>query len=149
MMPDSSHIIEKVNNLPNCYIFDIDGTLAIKGDRSPFDWMKVDIDTLNLPVAHTFRHLAEKHFMIILSGRDSVCREITEEWLEKHNIKYDLLIMRKKDDMTKDAIIKKGFYEEYIKGKYNIVGIFDDRNQVVEMWRSLDLPCYQVAYGDF
>jgi len=26
---------------------------------------------------------------------------------------------------------------------------FDDRNQVVEMWRGLGLPVYQVADGDF
>ena len=40
-------------------------------------------------------------------------------------------------------------YEENIEGKYNVVTVFDDRNQVVEMWRSLGLSVCQVNYGDF
>jgi hypothetical protein len=27
--------------------------------------------------------------------------------------------------------------------------IFDDRDRVVAMWRSLGIPCFQVAKGDF
>jgi predicted kinase len=37
-------------NLPKACIFDIDGSLSKMGDRSPYDWKKVGIDTLNEPV---------------------------------------------------------------------------------------------------
>lgn len=77
------------------------------------------------------------------------CLPETEKWLADNYIVYDQLVMRKADDQTKDSIIKQDFYNKYIKGKFNVLGIFDDRNQVVEMWRSLGLPCYQVAEGDF
>ena len=30
-----------------------------------------------------------------------------------------------------------------------MVGVFDDRDQVVQMWRSLGLTVFQVADGDF
>ena len=39
------------SELPNAVIFDIDGTLAIMGNRSPFEWDKVDRDSLNEIVA--------------------------------------------------------------------------------------------------
>jgi len=30
-----------------------------------------------------------------------------------------------------------------------VVGVFDDRAQVVRMWRALGLTVFHVAYGDF
>lgn len=45
--------------------------------------------------------------------------------------------------------MKKEIYEKYIKGKYNVMGVFDDRDRVVEMWRSIGLTCFQVDYGKF
>ena len=139
------------SELPDCYIFDIDGTLAIKGDRSPYDWSRVGIDTLNAPVAHTLSalHSTNQASIFIFSGRDERCRDETEKWLSDHKILYDELVMRPKEDVSRDSIIKECMYNDHIKGKFNVLGIFDDRNQVVEMWRSLGLPCYQVAEGDF
>ena len=34
-------------------------------------------------------------------------------------------------------------------GKENIVGVFDDRQKVVDMWRKNGLTCFQVADGNF
>ena len=44
---------------------------------------------------------------------------------------------------------KAEIYEKELKGKYNIIMIYDDRDQVVETWRSLGLKCAQVEYGEF
>jgi predicted kinase len=145
-------------DLPFCYIFDIDGTLAIKGNRSPYDWEKVGEDKYNQPVRDLYlallqwRSLKEHNKIlefIVMSGRDSVCRPQTEEWLEGYGMKYDHLYMRAEGDMRKDTVIKKEIYEQHIEGKYNVLGIFDDRNQVVDMWRELGHTVFQVADGDF
>jgi hypothetical protein len=40
-------------------------------------------------------------------------------------------------------------FEENMRGKYYIEYVLDDRNQVVDMWRSIGLICLQVAEGDF
>ena len=45
--------------------------------------------------------------------------------------------------------IKREIFENYIRDYYNIQFVLDDRNQVVEMWRSLGLKCLQVQEGDF
>lgn len=139
------------SDLPDCYIFDIDGTLAIMGDRGPYEWTRVEVDTPNLPVCMLWEPLRKSSDRIfIFSGRDSICRDQTERWLRLNNITYyDGLFMRPESDQRKDSIIKQELYEANIKDKYNVLGIFDDRNQVVDMWRSLGLPCFQVAYGDF
>jgi predicted kinase len=130
------------------YIFDIDGTLALKQNRSPFDWDKVDQDEINQPVLNILNTLVEENTIIIFSGRDEICREKTETWLGKYCIYPTLLLMRKHGDMRKDSIVKMELFDE-IKDKYNIKGVFDDRKQVVEMWRSIGLTCFQVAEGDF
>jgi len=144
--------------LPLCIICDIDGTLAKMGDRSPYDWSKVGLDTLNFSVANvlnTYKALDaqnplwEETRIIIVSGRDSICRTETKRWLEENCIEYHHLFMRKKGDNRDDRIVKKEIYETKIKGKANVLFVLDDRNKVVEMWRSLGLTCLQVAEGDF
>ena len=57
--------------------------------------------------------------------------------------------MRKTGDFRKDSIVKKELFDENVRGKYNIEFVLDDRNQVVEMWRSIGLVCLQVADGNF
>jgi hypothetical protein len=42
--------------------------------------------------------------------------------------------MRAEGDDRKDWIVKKEFYDEISKD-YNVLGVFDDRDQVVAMWR--------------
>ncbi len=152
--------IEKIKynpKLKNCCIFDIDGSLAHAINRNIFDWKRVGEDSVdwNLKyinnIFHSYGDLEWTTLLeiIILSGRDSVCRPETEKWLQDNGIYYDYLYMRKENYNRKDSIIKKEIYDEYIKDKYNVLGIFDDRNQIIDMWRSLGLPAYQVNYGDF
>lgn len=133
-------------NLKDCVICDIDGTLALMGDRSPFDWNRVDRDFLNDVVKqHLIMAKAAGKEIIIVSGRDSVCKDLTEEWLKYNDIPYDKIFMRPKNDFRKDNIIKGEIYDEEIQGKYNVFVVYDDRNQVISMWRSLGLDVFQVA----
>lgn len=58
--------------------------------------------------------------------------------------------MREAGNNEKDSIIKRRLFDTYIKDKYDIQFVLDDRNQVVDMWRKdLGLCCLQVDYGDF
>ena len=57
--------------------------------------------------------------------------------------------MRKNGYNKKDSIVKKEIFDEYIKDKYYVEFILDDRNQVVDMWREMGLTCLQVAEGNF
>jgi predicted kinase len=136
--------------LPSAWIVDVDGTLAIKSDRSPYDWDRVGEDAPNESVAELVRSLALAGYkIVVVSGRDSVCRPQTESWLYQHGIPYDELLMRARGDVRKDSIVKLEILRGQIASRYNVRGVIDDRRQVVEMWRSLGLVCAQVAPGDF
>lgn len=137
-------------SLPDAFIFDIDGTLAHMKNRSPFAWDRVGEDSLDEYVAHVLDALKKAgRQILIVSGRDGSSLQTTIEWLKENNIAYDNIWMRSAKDNRKDSEVKKEIYENEIKGKYNVLGVFDDRDQVVELWRSLGLKVYQCEYGNF
>jgi predicted kinase len=142
-------VVEYNPSLPDCYIFDIDGTLAEMHDRKPYEWSKVGQDKLNVHTRDILTILSQMKDIIIFSGRDSVCRAETEKWLYDNKISYKLLGMRTQGDMRSDSIVKEELYNEHIKDKYNVLVVFDDRDSVVKLWRELGINCYQVNYGDF
>lgn len=138
-------------NKQNAFMFDIDGTLARMVDRSPFDYTKVHTDMVNHNIAMILRCLMGNTGLpiIIMSGRKAECYEETKKWLAENNVPFDELFMRETEDNRKDSIIKEELYYKYVEPFYNIIGVFDDRNQVVDMWRSKGLTCLQVDYGGF
>lgn len=72
--------------LPSAVMCDIDGTLALRGDRGPYDFTRCDEDLLNVSVRHaldSFRR-ADDDVIVLLSGRGEEHREKTEEWLRRH-----------------------------------------------------------------
>ena len=132
-------------------ICDIDGTLAILGRRSPYDYQHVNRDRLNEPVALLVRAMSAQGYDIVLfTGRESSSEAKTKAWLEKHTIPYSTLVMRAVGDNRKDAVVKREMYERAVEGRYSVAFVLDDRDQVVAMWRKdLRLPCFQVDYGNF
>ena len=145
--PDPAPTIDP--QLPNCYIVDIDGTLAINNTRPPFAWNRVDEDALNPAVATLVEKLGQDTPIIVFSGRSSVCRELTIAWLKQHNINYQDLFMRPADDQRPDDILKSELYYAHVHGKYNAIGVIDDRPKVCRMWRNLGLTVFQVGNPDY
>ncbi len=129
-------------------ICDIDGTIAHMNGRSPYEFHKVGQDTLDDTLKEVLISLP--YPIVFLSGRDSICREATIKWLEKHGFSDPILHMRKEKDMRKDWIVKLELLEKEIIGQgQRPVLCFDDRDSVCQLWRYLGLKCYQVNYGDF
>jgi hypothetical protein len=140
-------------SLPQAIIVDIDGTLAFMDGRGPYDDSKIDTDLPNKPVIKLVNQL--RRFgaeVIIVSGRQNTpeCYAATLDWLDRYMFGTYRLFMREAGDTRKDAVVKKEIFDSRIKDKYYIQFVLDDRNQVVDMWRKeLNLPCFQVNYGDF
>lgn len=137
--------------LPPAFVFDIDGTLAnMEGVRGPFDWKKVGKDAPYNDVIEMARLLSSTdHEIIVVSGRDAVCRDETYGWLVSNDVPFDKLLMRPEGSQVRDSIIKHDIFHRDIAPYYNVRGVFDDRNQVVAMWRSMGVRCYQVQLGNF
>ncbi|MFK7115574.1 AAA family ATPase [Flavobacterium oreochromis] len=149
--PLDNILIAQNEALPKAIICDLDGTLALMNGRNPFDASKCDEDLLNVPVANVLKNYHQLGYKILLvSGREDKFQAPTLRFLEKHQIPFDELLMRKTKDSRKDSIIKKEIYKEHIVENYFVEFVLDDRNQVVDTWRKeLHLPCFQVFYGDF
>ena len=144
-------------------IFDLDGTLALIDDRrdlatkdnGKFDWDvffnpdNISLDLPNQPVIDMANLLSKQGFRIfILSGRSDVTHQATVNWLNDNGIWWDHLVMRPQNHLyLPDNDLKQMWLDSI--GKDNVAMVFDDRNQVVDMWRQNGLTCFQVADGDF
>jgi len=143
-------LLEQDETKPKAIIVDLDGTLAHMSGRSPFEWHRVGEDSCDETVAEIVRlHNDVGYKILIVSGRDSVCKDISEKWLDDNNIPNDFIFMRPEGDSRKDSIIKLELFNNYIRGNWNVKFVLDDRRQVVDVWRDLGLKCLQVAEGDF
>lgn len=135
--------------LPDAVLCDIDGTLALFGDKNPYQRDFIN-DTVNQPIKEILESFPPTTIRILVSGRSNEFLQETVKWLKKNEIGFNWIYMpRNKDDNRKDTIIKQEIYDNFIKDKFNVKFVLDDRDQVVELWRSLGLTCLQVAEGDF
>lgn len=133
-------------------IVDLDGTICLLDQRTPFEYEKCDTDLPHEPIIDIVkRYRTDPEFSVIfLSGREDSAYEKTKEWITKHiGNEPEYLFMRKTKDWRKDWIVKKEIFDAKIKPFFDILFVLDDRNQVVEMWRKEGLVCLQVAEGDF
>lgn len=137
--------------LPPAVLVDIDGTVALLDGRSPYDMSRVGDDEPNHAVIAAVRAMhAAGHAVVFCTGRDESARADTEAWLALHvGVEYEALFMRQLGDSRRDAVVKGEIFEAEIRDRWRIVGVFDDRQQVVKMWRELGLTVFQVAEGDF
>lgn len=142
---------------PSAILVDMDGTLALLNGRSPYDETRVLQDRPNLPVimAVMAAYWAGDR-IIVMSGRTAGCRRDTLEWIDVHlsdpcdvPVPIEGLHMRAEGDQRPDSVVKSELFDKHIRGRYNIRYVLDDRDQVVKLWRSMGLPCFQVNYGDF
>lgn len=144
-------------------IFDLDGTIALidhrrhyvegKGARATnAEWRNFFAECVNdkpnEPVIETLRALrAQGYSIIILSGRSDEVADQTKLWLKDNNVPYDELHMRPEGNYEADEKWKSRFLR--IWEPATILCVFDDRQKVVDMWRSQGVVCFQVAPGNF
>ena len=108
------------------------------GKDKPHDWCEFLIEKLKGCVK-----------VILVSGRPSEHEAATRDWLDRNQIHFDKLLMRRSGDFRKDMVVKEEIYREAIEPHYKVLFCIDDRKQVVYMWRRIGLVCLQCAPGDF
>ena len=132
--------------LPTCVICDIDGTLAYSPERSVYDYKKVDKDLPNKKLIEVLKRLNLP--IIVLSGRESSCKQETMDWLKNNGIDWTIFAMRTEGDNREDSIVKEELYNAIIKDKWNVLTVFDDRPRVIRMWKKLGLMVCDVSRQD-
>lgn len=136
-------------NLEECIIVDVDGTLAhISGSnpRNPYDASRALEDTLDDAVASVVGMAYDHGYkVIILTGRHSGHLDVTTEWLELNGIEYDEIYCREEGDVRQDTIVKEELYRTHVEPRFNVKYVIDDRPSVCRMWRSIGLKTLQVG----
>lgn len=145
-------------------VVDIDGTLSDNRHREHFaqnkEWeafhAALSADQPFEDVARLVR-LAHINMEIVLcTGRNEAYRQRTLEWLRKHDIPHDCLLMRPDFDWGPDTEIKpkllRRWHNETRPNREigdRVVFILEDRDKMVEAWREIGFNCWQVRLGGY
>jgi predicted nucleotidyltransferase len=144
-----------VEGTPRAVLVDIDGTVALHGDRDPYDTSRYHEDGVNIPVVLAVKAMLDAgHEVIMCSGRDEAFRDVTDRWLyeqvlKRYGLPYADLHMRPEGDTRRDDIVKLELFDKHIRDNYTVTCVFDDRDRVVKAWRGIGLTVLQVAEGNF
>ena len=151
--------------MKNTIIFDLDGTLALIDKRRDLsrkpngkidfkilhDPSNIYLDKPNLPVIRMAQLFAQDGFnIVIFSGRSDKTKFTTKSWLTHNRVPFHKLVMRPHKTMNfiPDEVLKKDMLDKHLDIN-DIFMVVDDRQKVVDMWRSLGLICLQAAEGNF
>ena len=151
--------------MKNTVIFDLDGTLADISVRrklatkpnGKMDWDifldpdNIKLDVPNDPVVKMAQLFTDDNFnIVIFSGRSDKTKHTTLDWLTHNKVPFNKLVMR--DSVTShfvpDDILKKDMLDKHLDID-DVFFVVDDRQKVVDMWRSLGLKVFQVDDGNF
>lgn len=147
--------------MTRCYLFDIDGTLADLTHRLPHiqkkpkDWDAFFAACLDdKPITHVVelaRTLSYEEDIVFVSGRSNRVQHQTVRWLSDQGLPVHStrLFMRRDGDHRPDHLVKAELLIAIREAGWEPIMAFDDRDQVVKMWRAAGIPCAQVAEGDF
>jgi hypothetical protein len=146
------------------YIFDIDGTLADISHRLHFIHQQIPADwdgffaacPKDVPIPEVIEVMRALwltgNTVLLVSGRSDAVRDLTTGWMWNQKVEYSGLYMRKAGDHREDSIVKAELLDEILRnwsGSGKIGGVFEDRQQVVDMYRAKGLRVFQVADGKF
>jgi FMN phosphatase YigB (HAD superfamily) len=137
------------------FVFDIGGTLTNEEHRDEWTDEKVDADpsgydkvvkgdTPKPGVEALLRGIAKDYDIVLLSCRTAKARKAQEEWLHNEKLPYAELIMRKHGDAREDDVVKEDLYNSKIKGKYKVIGVFDNKKKNSKLFKRLGLESYQL-----
>ncbi|MCF7747935.1 polynucleotide kinase [Sulfitobacter sp. M39] len=149
--------------LTPCVVFDVDGTLAefdaaklghlVHGVEKQWDafHMAMADAPLIAPIAKLMRSLKQSgETIVICSGRPDGWAEHTIAWLHKHDLPFDGVYLRAKDqDAASDPDVKRQALAQMQADGLAPWLVIDDRSSVVDAWRGEGLACLQCAPGDF
>lgn len=139
---------------------DIDGTVADLAHRrvyvatKPKNWSAfektIHLDSPIQPIIDAVYTLYNAGWTVVMcTGRGAQNKAVTEKWLEDNGVPYHAMYTRAFKDYRRDDIIKEELLAQARADGYDPDVVFDDRNQVVDMWRRVGVHCVQVVAGDF
>jgi phosphoglycolate phosphatase-like HAD superfamily hydrolase len=138
-------------------VFDIDGVLSDAVSRQHFieagrrDWNAFfeacGDDPLIDDVARLLHVLDDDLRIILLTGRPGRVQPQTLAWLQRYELRWDLLIMRDFGDYSLAREFKQWTVEELRRAGLDPVLAFEDDRRNLEMFHEEGLPCVYIHSG--
>lgn len=138
---------------PFAVLIDRDGTLA-RIDRTLVDcehpdWgafnAAIPFDTPVPAVVNLTRAISPDITVVVLTGRSDEFRWPMTNWLNKHGVRYDKLLMRGWKDQRSDDKVKEEIFRNHIEPFYQVLFAVDDRPIVCDMWDRVGVPLVRVS----
>lgn len=131
-------------------IVDIDGTLALRGNRGPFEYHKVEVDYPNHAIITTVKGLRRSGVNpIYVTGREKRCLPQTSRWLLRHGLPkthqdhYEMY-MRPDGDRRKNEVVKEEILNNDILPFYNVLLALDDDERLWSVYKRYQIPMLHV-----
>ena len=138
-------------------VFDLDGVLSDAASRQHFieggrrDWdgffEACGDDPLIDEVARLLELLDSGLRVVLLTGRPVRVQPQTLSWLDRFQLRWDLLIMRHYGDYTAARSLKSQAVADLRAGGFDLRLAFEDDRRNVEMFRRLGVACVYIHSG--
>jgi hypothetical protein len=138
-------------------VFDMDGVLSDASTRQHFieypfpDWEAFfhacGDDELISEVARLLDVIAGEHQIVLLTARPIRVQPQTLAWLERYDLRWDVLIMREYGDYMAARVFKQRTVQELRSRGYDLQLAFEDDPRNVHMFHSQGVPCIYIHSG--
>jgi phosphoglycolate phosphatase-like HAD superfamily hydrolase len=82
--------------------------------------------------------------ILVVTGREFIWRDLTLDWLAKHDIPYDELLMRIVGDYRPDHVIKAEMLDDLEKRGWTVTDAWEDRDDIADLWASRGITVHRV-----
>ncbi len=138
-------------------VFDIDGVLSDAASRQHYiergrrDWhaffAACGDDPLIEEVARLMELLDPTLQIVLLTGRPVRVRPQTLAWLDRYQLRWDLLIMRDYGDYSAAREFKQDTVGQLRRYGFDLHLAFEDDRRNLEMFRAEGVPCVYIHSG--
>jgi hypothetical protein len=141
-------------------VFDVDGVLANADHRQHLlqptgggkkDWKtffsRAGDDALIDEVARLTMLLNPDLYRVLLTARPMTIRDLTVDWLARHDVSWDLLIMRPDREFSPSPVAKRHAVRELRAHGFELLLAFDDDRRNVDMFHDEGVPCIYIHSG--
>lgn len=139
-------------------IFDIDGVLSDASARQHFlegpgrkNWRgffdAAGEDPLIEEVGRLLELLDKSLVVVLLTGRPMRIQPLTLDWLDRNELRWDLLIMRPDGDYGRSTEFKRRAVKELRERDFDIRLAFEDETRNRDMFHEEGIPCIYLHSG--
>lgn len=132
-------------------IFDVQGTLIdVTSVRHLVECAKPDFDAFHIATCECPPHQwvvdearlqhANDKVVAILTGMNGRFRPHLLTWLNRHDVPFDILMMRPDDDFRKDFMVKREMLEMLREQGLIATHAWDDNPRIIDLWKHEKIP---------